>query len=66
MAKSSHGVSKKDARFPFSQLQKRLGRKKVTASMMRDVPVAYVVFDVLYADGELTIDKTLRERSASA
>jgi DNA ligase 1 len=48
---------------PFSQLQKRLGRKKVTASMMRDVPVAYVVFDVLYADGELTIDKTLRERS---
>jgi DNA ligase-1 len=49
---------------PFSQLQKRLGRKKVTASMMRDVPVAYVVFDVLYAGGELTIDKTLRERSA--
>ncbi len=48
---------------PFSQLQKRLGRKKVTASMMRDVPVAYVVFDVLYAGGELTIDKTLRERS---
>jgi len=49
---------------PFAQLQKRLGRKKVTASMMRDVPVAYVIFDLLYADGELTIDKTLRERSA--
>lgn len=49
---------------PFSQLQKRLGRKKVTATMMRDVPVAYIVFDVLYAGGELAIDKTLRERSA--
>src|ERR1700756_5625548 len=41
---------------PFSQLQKRLGRKKVTATMMRDVPVAYIVFDVLYAGGELAID----------
>ncbi len=49
---------------PFSQLQKRLGRKKVTASMMRDVPVAYVAFDLLYAGGELVIDKSLRERSA--
>ena len=49
---------------PFSQLQKRLGRKKVTASMMHDVPVAYVVFDLLYAGGELVIDKSLRERSA--
>jgi ATP-dependent DNA ligase I len=49
---------------PFSQLQKRLGRKKVTASMMRDIPVAYVVFDILYVGVELTIDKTLRERSA--
>jgi DNA ligase 1 len=49
---------------PFSQLQKRLGRKKVTAGMMRDVPVAYVVFDVLYARRELTIDRSLRERSA--
>ena len=49
---------------PFSQLQRRLGRKKVSAAMMRDVPVAYVVFDILYAGGELTIDKSLRERSA--
>ena len=48
---------------PFSQLQKRLGRKKVTATLMRDVPVAYVVFDVLYAGGALVIDKPLRERS---
>jgi len=50
---------------PFSQLQKRLGRKKVTAAMMREVPVAYIVFDVLYAGGELLLEKPLRERAAS-
>lgn len=48
----------------FSQLQKRLGRKKVTPAMMREVPVAYVVFDVLYAGGELLLEKPLRERAA--
>ncbi len=49
---------------PFSALQKRLGRKTPTARIMREVPVAYVVFDVLYLGGELVIDKPLRERTA--
>jgi DNA ligase 1 len=48
---------------PFSVLQQRLGRKKVSARLMREVPVAYVVFDVLYADGELLLDRPLRERA---
>jgi len=48
---------------PFSQLQQRLGRKKVSASLMQQVPIAYVVFDVLYAQGELVIDRPLRERA---
>ena len=48
---------------PFSKLQQRLGRKKVSAQLMRDVPVAYVVFDVLYADGEMLLDRPLRERA---
>ena len=47
---------------PFTEIQKRLGRKKVTQSLMKEVPVAFVVFDVLYADGELVIDRPLRER----
>ncbi len=47
---------------PFSELQKRLGRKKVSKEMIRDVPVTYVAFDVLYSDGELTIEKRLSER----
>jgi DNA ligase-1 len=48
---------------PFSALQQRLGRKKVSEEMMRRVPVAYLAFDVLYAGGELLIDRPLRERA---
>ena len=47
---------------PFSVLQQRLGRKKVSEKMLREIPVAYLVFDVLYAGGELLIDRPLRER----
>ena len=48
---------------PFSALQQRLGRKKVSDEMMRRVPVAYLAFDVLYAGGELVIDRPLAERA---
>jgi DNA ligase-1 len=49
---------------PFSEIQKRLGRKQVSHEMMAEVPVAYIVFDVIYADGELTLDKSLTMRAA--
>ncbi|MGH9508872.1 MAG: ATP-dependent DNA ligase [Terriglobales bacterium] len=49
---------------PFSELQKRLGRKKVDDDLLRSVPVAYLAFDVLFAGGELVIDRPLRERAA--
>jgi DNA ligase-1 len=48
---------------PFSALQRRLGRKRVSEKMMAETPVVYVAFDVLYAAGNLTIDRPLRERS---
>ena len=48
---------------PFSILQQRLGRKKVSDKMLRDIPVAYLAFDVLYANGELMIERPLRERA---
>jgi DNA ligase 1 len=48
---------------PFSTLQQRLGRKKVTEEMKERVPVAYVVFDILYAQGELLLDRPLHERA---
>jgi DNA ligase-1 len=47
---------------PFSALQQRFGRKKVSEDLMRRVPVVYLVFDVLYAGGELLIDRPQRER----
>jgi DNA ligase-1 len=46
----------------FSALQQRLGRKQVSEELMRQVPVAYLVFDVLYAAGELLLDLPLRKR----
>jgi DNA ligase 1 len=48
---------------PFSVLQQRLGRKKVSERMLQEIPVAYLVFDVLYADGDLLIDRPLRQRA---
>jgi DNA ligase-1 len=48
---------------PFSALQQRLGRKKVSANLRQEVPVAYLVFDTLYADGELLLDRPLRDRA---
>jgi DNA ligase 1 len=48
---------------PFRYLQQRLGRKKVSDDLMRDVPVAYLTFDVLYAAGELVIDRPFSERA---
>lgn len=48
---------------PFAEIQKRLGRKQVSQKMMAEVPVAYVVFDIIYAEGELTLDRPLSERT---
>ena len=48
---------------PFSALQQRLGRKRVNDKMLHEIPVAFLVFDVLYAGGELVMDRPLRERA---
>jgi DNA ligase-1 len=47
---------------PFSMLQKRLGRKVLTAKQMVQNPVAFVAFDCLYAEGELLLERPLAER----
>jgi DNA ligase 1 len=49
---------------PFGEIQRRHGRKQVSSDLIAEVPVAYVVFDVIYAAGELMIDKPLSERTA--
>lgn len=58
-----HGDPGQGRALPFSTLQQRLGRKKVSTELMRTAPVAYLAFDILYAGGELAIDKPLRERT---
>ncbi len=47
---------------PFTALQQRLGRKQVSEELMQRVPIAFLVFDVLYGNGELLIERPLRER----
>ncbi len=49
---------------PFAHLQRRLGRKKPTANMLKKYPVRIVAFDVLYANGDLLMERPLCERRA--
>ncbi|HEV7217661.1 MAG: ATP-dependent DNA ligase [Terriglobales bacterium] len=58
----SAGSEESGRALPFSALQQRLGRKRVSEEMIRRVPVAYLAFDILYADGELLLDRALGER----
>lgn len=48
---------------PFSDLQQRLGRKQVSDRIIAAVQVAYVVFDVIYRDGDITLDQLLVARN---
>jgi DNA ligase-1 len=50
---------------PFAHIQKRLGRKVLTPRIIRENPAAFVAFDILYKDGELLMDRPLRDRRAA-
>jgi DNA ligase-1 len=47
---------------PFSSLQARLGRKRVTVEMRTSIPVVFMAFDVLYTGGVMTMEKPLEQR----
>lgn len=47
---------------PFTQLQKRLGRRNPDRWLIEEIPVKFVMFDLLYLDGELLLDLPLIER----
>ncbi|MBI2956718.1 MAG: ATP-dependent DNA ligase [Acidobacteria bacterium] len=47
---------------PFTELQKRLGRKQPGLWLQEEIPVSFLVFDLLYHDGELLLDLPLAER----
>jgi DNA ligase-1 len=51
-----------DRILPFSELQKRLGRKTIGAELLREVPVILVAYDLLYAGGRVLTDVSLEER----
>ncbi len=53
---------REDRPSPFTELQKRLGRKQPDLWLREAIPVAYVVFDLLYREGELLLDLPLGER----
>lgn len=49
---------------PFTELQKRLGRKRLDLFLQNDIPVKYVAFDLLYHDGVLLLSEPLTKRKA--
>jgi DNA ligase-1 len=49
---------------PFKALQQRLGRKRPTAALVAELPVAFVVYDVLAAGGALVIEESYAARRA--
>lgn len=57
-------VAFSDRILPFAVIQTRLGRRKVSEKLLRDAPVAFFAFDLLYLDGEALFEQPLRERLA--
>lgn len=55
---------KKNTIQPFQLLQKRMGVKKPSKKMLREFPVLFIPFDILYSDGEPVFHLTLDERRA--
>jgi DNA ligase 1 len=53
---------KDDEILPFSEIQKRLGRKTVSEELLKSVPVVFIAFDLIYMDGETLTDTALLER----
>ena len=49
---------------PFSDLQKRLGRKTVSEDLLRSAPVVFVAYDLLYAGRRVLINDPLETRRA--
>jgi ATP-dependent DNA ligase len=51
-----------DRILPFAELQKRLGRKHIGTELLKQVPVVFVAYDILYASGRVLTDETLEKR----
>lgn len=51
-----------DQVLPFSDLQRRLGRRENDLFMRVEVPIKFVAFDLLWRNGESLLNQPLRER----
>jgi DNA ligase-1 len=47
---------------PFAVLGQRIGRKRVGDAWRKAVPVVFMAFDLMFAGGELLLERPLRER----
>jgi DNA ligase-1 len=47
---------------PFGELQKRIGRKKLTAKILADIPVHLIAYDLLEHNGQDIRNEPLRDR----
>ncbi len=54
-----------DTVLPFSELQKRLGRRQEDLFMREEVPIAFVAFDCLWLNGTSLLNSPLVQRRAS-
>lgn len=57
-------VAFSDRILPFAVIQTRLGRRKVSEKLLREAPVVFFAFDLLYLDGKALFEMPLRERDA--
>lgn len=51
-----------DAILPYSELQKRLGRREPDLFMRDQIPVQFIAFDLLWRNGENILNRPLSER----
>lgn len=49
---------------PFAELQRRLGRKEASPSLQAKLPVRFIAYDLLEADGQDQRERPLHERRA--
>ncbi|HJQ39603.1 MAG TPA: ATP-dependent DNA ligase [Thermoanaerobaculia bacterium] len=57
-------VAFRDRILPFAVIQTRLGRRQVSEKLLREAPVVYFAFDLLYLNGEPLFEWPLKERLA--
>jgi DNA ligase 1 len=53
---------KNDKPLPFQELQKRLRRKSMTSTILSEIPICYIVYDVMLYDQRQVIKDTLKSR----